>query len=233
MQGCAAGTIVVACGSEQEEDSTATAQADRQEQGRRRRRRREGLGIMATAAALVVSSSSLSATPSSSQVSETIATAWSVQQWLRALQLDRHFEAFVDNGYDELDVCQHIGLADLAAIGVTDDTETNILLEAAQGLRAHIQLQQQQASAATLAPIYFTLEETAQQGETEEGEMLEQQQQLEARNTQRPNGPGSRSPASRDTKSHQRSSSSSRQHHTVRFVSLHYLLIIKSDEIIW
>ncbi|XP_021562657.1 sterile alpha motif domain-containing protein 5 [Carlito syrichta] len=41
-----------------------------------------------------------------------------VYEWLRALQLPQYAESFVDNGYDDLEVCKQIGDPDLDAIGV-------------------------------------------------------------------------------------------------------------------
>ncbi|XP_030050837.1 sterile alpha motif domain-containing protein 5 [Microcaecilia unicolor] len=41
-----------------------------------------------------------------------------VYEWLKALQLLQYAESFVDNGYDDLEVCKQIGEPDLDAIGV-------------------------------------------------------------------------------------------------------------------
>ncbi|XP_054617682.1 SAM and SH3 domain-containing protein 1a isoform X4 [Dunckerocampus dactyliophorus] len=41
-----------------------------------------------------------------------------VYEWLKTLQLAQYVEAFVDNGYDDLEVCKQIGDPDLDAIGV-------------------------------------------------------------------------------------------------------------------
>uniref|UniRef100_A0A8C4Q4C4 Sterile alpha motif domain-containing protein 5 n=1 Tax=Eptatretus burgeri TaxID=7764 RepID=A0A8C4Q4C4_EPTBU len=41
-----------------------------------------------------------------------------VAEWLKALRLGQYTEAFLDNGYDDLEVCKQIGNADLDAIGV-------------------------------------------------------------------------------------------------------------------
>ncbi|MCI4395828.1 hypothetical protein PGIGA_G00196500 [Pangasianodon gigas] len=41
-----------------------------------------------------------------------------VYEWLKTLQLCQYAEAFVDNGYDDLEVCKQIGDPDLDAIGV-------------------------------------------------------------------------------------------------------------------
>ncbi|KFO37429.1 Sterile alpha motif domain-containing protein 5 [Fukomys damarensis] len=42
-----------------------------------------------------------------------------VYEWLKALQLPQYAESFVDNGYDDLEVCKQIGDPDLDAIGTT------------------------------------------------------------------------------------------------------------------
>ncbi|EFB18670.1 hypothetical protein PANDA_017458 [Ailuropoda melanoleuca] len=42
-----------------------------------------------------------------------------VYEWLKALQLPQYAESFVDNGYDDLEVCKQIGDPDLDAIGVS------------------------------------------------------------------------------------------------------------------
>ena len=72
-----------------------------------------------------------------------------VHRWLRSLQLDNYFESFIDNGYDDLDVCQMIGAADLEAIGVWRDVDKSTLLQAVRVLRVN----------EDTAPVYFTLEE--------------------------------------------------------------------------
>ncbi|CAL8317099.1 unnamed protein product [Merluccius merluccius] len=41
-----------------------------------------------------------------------------VYEWLKTLQLAQYVESFVDNGYDDLEVCKQIGDPDLDAIGV-------------------------------------------------------------------------------------------------------------------
>ncbi len=51
-----------------------------------------------------------------------------VVEWLRSLNLSRYTQAFIDNGYDDLEVCKQIGNEDLDAIGVeNDDHRKNIL----------------------------------------------------------------------------------------------------------
>ncbi|KAF5926435.1 hypothetical protein HPG69_013740 [Diceros bicornis minor] len=72
-----------------------------------------------------------------------------VYEWLRALQLPQYAESFVDNGYDDLEVCKQIGDPDLDAIGVRAPAHRRRVLEAVRRLR------EQDAAAAGL---YFTLE---------------------------------------------------------------------------
>ncbi|KAM7240605.1 hypothetical protein CapIbe_008511 [Capra ibex] len=72
-----------------------------------------------------------------------------VYEWLKALQLPQYAESFVDNGYDDLEVCKQIGDPDLDAIGVRAPAHRRRILEAVRRLR------EQDAAAAGL---YFTLE---------------------------------------------------------------------------
>ncbi|XP_066229137.1 sterile alpha motif domain-containing protein 5 [Saccopteryx leptura] len=72
-----------------------------------------------------------------------------VYEWLKALQLPQYAESFVDNGYDDLEVCKQIGDPDLDAIGVLAPAHRRRVLEAVRRLR------EQDAAAAGL---YFTLE---------------------------------------------------------------------------
>lgn len=72
-----------------------------------------------------------------------------VYEWLKALQLPQYAESFVDNGYDDLEVCKQIGDLDLDAIGVRAPAHRRRILEAVRRLR------EQDAAAAGL---YFTLE---------------------------------------------------------------------------
>ncbi|KAI5938419.1 sterile alpha motif domain-containing protein 5 isoform X2 [Manis javanica] len=72
-----------------------------------------------------------------------------VYEWLRALQLPQYAESFVDNGYDDLEVCKQIGDPDLDAIGVLAPAHRRRILDAVRRLR------EQDAAAAGL---YFTLE---------------------------------------------------------------------------
>ncbi|PVD28467.1 hypothetical protein C0Q70_11055 [Pomacea canaliculata] len=72
-----------------------------------------------------------------------------VEDWLRSLNLVQYTQAFIDNGYDDLEVCKQIGEDDLDAIGVRKDSHREALLQAVQALR-------EEGGTA----VYFTLEET-------------------------------------------------------------------------
>ena len=43
-----------------------------------------------------------------------------MEEWLRSLGLVHYTQAFLDNGYDDLEVCKQIGCPDMDAIGVDD-----------------------------------------------------------------------------------------------------------------
>ncbi|KAM9842573.1 SAM and SH3 domain-containing protein 1 [Aulostomus maculatus] len=73
-----------------------------------------------------------------------------VLDWLSKLHLDQYVESFIDNGYDDLEVCKQIGEPDLDAIGVRIQYHRLRLLTAVQQLREEDQKK---------APgYYFTLE---------------------------------------------------------------------------
>ena len=55
--------------------------------------------------------------------------------WLSTLKLAQYVQAFVDNGYDDLEVCKQIGEPDLDAIGVRVQYHRHRLLSAVGRLR--------------------------------------------------------------------------------------------------
>ncbi|XP_032402967.1 SAM and SH3 domain-containing protein 1 isoform X1 [Xiphophorus hellerii] len=57
-----------------------------------------------------------------------------VLQWLSKLHLAQYVESFLDNGYDDLEVCKQIGEPDLDAIGVQVQYHRHRLLTAVQEL---------------------------------------------------------------------------------------------------
>ncbi|XP_056198967.1 SAM and SH3 domain-containing protein 1-like isoform X2 [Falco biarmicus] len=72
-----------------------------------------------------------------------------VYEWLKTLQLPQYAESFVDNGYDDLEVCKQIGDPDLDAIGVAVPHHRRRIHEAVRRLKEADE---------TAAGLYFTLE---------------------------------------------------------------------------
>jgi hypothetical protein len=58
-----------------------------------------------------------------------------VCEWLRALGLPQYSESFLDNGYDDLEICKQIGDPDLDAIGVQSQQHRLKLLKSIRSLR--------------------------------------------------------------------------------------------------
>lgn len=58
-----------------------------------------------------------------------------VLEWLTELHLAQYLESFIDNGYDDLEVCKQIGEPDLDAIGVGIQYHRHRLLTAVQALK--------------------------------------------------------------------------------------------------
>uniref|UniRef100_A0A1A9WDS8 Sterile alpha motif domain-containing protein 5 n=1 Tax=Glossina brevipalpis TaxID=37001 RepID=A0A1A9WDS8_9MUSC len=58
-----------------------------------------------------------------------------VCEWLRALGLQQYAESFMENGYDELEICKQIGEIDLDAIGVDNAQHRSKLLKSVRTLR--------------------------------------------------------------------------------------------------
>nr|XP_019953711.1 PREDICTED: SAM and SH3 domain-containing protein 1-like isoform X6 [Paralichthys olivaceus] len=73
-----------------------------------------------------------------------------VLEWLSKLHLSQYVEAFIDNGYDDLEVCKQIGEPDLDAIGVRIQYHRHRLLTAVERLK------EEEDRKAT--GYYFTLE---------------------------------------------------------------------------
>lgn len=72
-----------------------------------------------------------------------------VAEWLRSLHLGQYAESFIDNGYDDLEICKQVGDPDLDAIGVFNPVHRNRLLQSVRTLREE-----------GAASVYFTLEES-------------------------------------------------------------------------
>lgn len=71
-----------------------------------------------------------------------------VSEWLRSMHLGQYADSFIDNGYDDLEICKQIGDPDLDAIGVTNGAHREIIRRAVK------RLVQEGGTA-----VYFTLEE--------------------------------------------------------------------------
>lgn len=64
-----------------------------------------------------------------------MATSNIVCEWLRALGLPQYAESFLDNGYDDLEICKQVGDPDLDAIGVVNPQHRHKLLKSVRQLR--------------------------------------------------------------------------------------------------
>lgn len=60
-----------------------------------------------------------------------------IENWLRSLDLALYTQSFLDNGYDDLEICKQVGEEDLDAIGVQDTEHRSTLLQAVDHLRQH------------------------------------------------------------------------------------------------
>lgn len=58
-----------------------------------------------------------------------------IESWLNSLDLGKYTQSFLDNGYDDLEICKQIGEPDLDAIGVESEDDRKKLLEAAKDLK--------------------------------------------------------------------------------------------------
>ncbi|XP_076013616.1 SAM and SH3 domain-containing protein 1 [Genypterus blacodes] len=81
-----------------------------------------------------------------------------VFEWLSRLNLAQYVESFVDNGYDDLEVCKQIGEPDLDAIGVHVEYHRHKLLIAVQRLKEEDKWKS--------PGYYFTLESLGSSGGT-------------------------------------------------------------------
>lgn len=73
-----------------------------------------------------------------------------VAEWLRSLHLGQYADSFIDNGYDDLEICKQVGDPDLDAIGVFNPVHRSRLLQSVRTLREE-----------GAASVYFSLEESA------------------------------------------------------------------------
>lgn len=58
-----------------------------------------------------------------------------VCEWLKALGLSQYAPSFLDNGYDDLEICKQVGDPDLDAIGVKQPAHRHRLLKSVRLLR--------------------------------------------------------------------------------------------------
>lgn len=58
-----------------------------------------------------------------------------VENWLKSLDLAKYTQQFLDNGYDDLEICKQVGEPDLDAIGVECVEDRQRLLNAVQTLK--------------------------------------------------------------------------------------------------
>lgn len=58
-----------------------------------------------------------------------------VGEWLKALRLSQYAASFLDNGYDDLEICKQVGEPDLDAIGVKNIQHRHKLLKSVRQLR--------------------------------------------------------------------------------------------------
>ena len=72
-----------------------------------------------------------------------------VEKWLRSLGQQQYTRAFVDNGYDDLEICKQIGYSDLDAIGVRTSEHRIVIYNAVELLRHR---------ADVTKPFYYILE---------------------------------------------------------------------------
>ncbi|XP_035473428.2 SAM and SH3 domain-containing protein 1a isoform X1 [Scophthalmus maximus] len=89
-----------------------------------------------------------------------------VYEWLKTLQLAQYVESFVDNGYDDLEVCKQIGDPDLDAIGVYIPHHRQRIHEAVRRLK--------EDAKETASALYFTLEPMPPAAEVYTSHMVDQ-----------------------------------------------------------
>ncbi|XP_039873234.1 SAM and SH3 domain-containing protein 1a isoform X2 [Simochromis diagramma] len=93
-----------------------------------------------------------------------------VYEWLKTLQLSQYVESFVDNGYDDLEVCKQIGDPDLDAIGVYIPHHRQRIHDAVRRLK--------EEAKETASGLYFTLEPMPPAAEIYSGHLVECESKL-------------------------------------------------------
>jgi len=76
-----------------------------------------------------------------------------IAKWLKSLGLDKYVDQFLDNGYDDLEICKQIGADDLDAIGV-EEADRDTILNSVKDLKEK-----------TVTSAYHTLENEQQNQE--------------------------------------------------------------------
>ncbi|XP_051908831.1 SAM and SH3 domain-containing protein 1a isoform X2 [Hippocampus zosterae] len=89
-----------------------------------------------------------------------------VYEWLKTLQLAQYVQAFVDNGYDDLEVCKQIGDPDLDAIGVYVAHHRRRIHDAVRRLK--------EEARDAASGLYFTLEPMPPSADVYTGHMVDQ-----------------------------------------------------------
>ncbi|KAM4522823.1 SAM and SH3 domain-containing protein 1a isoform 2-T2 [Odontesthes bonariensis] len=104
-----------------------------------------------------------------------------VYEWLKTLQLSQYVESFVDNGYDDLEVCKQIGDPDLDAIGVYIPHHRQRIHDAVRRLK--------EEAKETASGLYFTLEPMPPTAEIYSSHMVEYESKLRgSKSWTEPNG---------------------------------------------
>ena len=73
-----------------------------------------------------------------------------VKHWLEEIGCSDYIEQFLDNGYDDMDICKQIGLKDIDAIGIQDLDDRIRLITAIERLKGK--------NPNSNKPFYFVLE---------------------------------------------------------------------------
>lgn len=87
-----------------------------------------------------------------------------VENWLKSLDLEKYTQPFIDNGYDDLEICKQVGDKDLDAIGVESNEDRVKLLDAVKTLKekggtaVYLTLEDEEKSNPRQTPVRPTLD---------------------------------------------------------------------------
>ncbi|XP_053397792.1 uncharacterized protein LOC123553034 isoform X2 [Mercenaria mercenaria] len=87
-----------------------------------------------------------------------------VENWLKSLDLAKYTQQFLDNGYDDLEICKQVGDPDLDAIGVEPSDDRLRLLDAVKTLKekggtaVYLTLEDEEKKIPKYAPVRPTLD---------------------------------------------------------------------------